>query len=256
MASKTFKQGDWGYIHGISMYASGCGASAVACITHNIDSNINPKKVANWLYDKGHFYSSGTTRTGITLALQHYGFEVVGYYKPEHAGGSIWNQAVNKMKSMTGDWWAIFLTVGKSDGARDNFWTNGGHYLAITDLRNNQVYVRDSGARNNTGYFNLSKLRYDTNVIWIVKKKHELKKYSGEFPTLKDKGYLSKGDKNTDVKRLELFLAWLGYYTDVIDTKFGNKLESAVRAFQRDYGLKVDGFFGAKSLAKAKTIKH
>lgn len=256
MASRTFKQGDYGYVHGISMYQSGCGASALACVVHNIDTSINPKKVANWLYDKGHFYSSGTTRTGITLALEHYGFEIEGYYKPEHTGGSVWKQAVNKMKSLSGDWWAIVLTVGKSNGAKDNFWTSGGHYLAITDLKNNKVYVRDSGARNNTGYFDLERLRYDTNVIWIFKKKSLKKTYKGEFPTLSEKGYLIKGDKGTDVKRLELFLAWLGYYLDVIDTSFGNKLDSAVRAFQKDYGLVVDGSFGSKSLAKAKTVVH
>lgn len=67
--SKTFKQGNYNPVHGISMKLSGCGPCASASVLCNLDGSINPVKVANWLYDHGHFYSSGTTRAGITDVL-------------------------------------------------------------------------------------------------------------------------------------------------------------------------------------------
>ena len=74
--SKTFKQGNYNPVHGISMKLSGCGPCASASVLCNLDGSINPVKVANWLYDHGHFYSSGTTRAGITDVLQKHGMEV------------------------------------------------------------------------------------------------------------------------------------------------------------------------------------
>ena len=81
------------------------------------------------------------------------------------------------------------------------------------------------------------------------------KTYSGTFPTLPAKGYLAKGDKGEQVKNLQKFLNWaLGAELDD-DGSFGKLTESAVLTFQDKYDLEKDGFFGKKSLAKAKTIK-
>ena len=253
--SKTFKQNNYGSVHGISMAASGCGPCASASVIYNLDESTNPVKVANWLYEHGHFYTSGTTRAGITDVFQKHGFEVIGYYTPESGGGTIWQKAINKMKSLTGDWWAVFLTVGTSNGARDNFWTYGGHYLSVTDFKNGKLYVRDSGARNNTGYFDPEKLRYDTNVIWIIRKKNSAALYSGVFPTLPDKKYLCKGDTGDQVKWLQLYLQWYGVYSAKVDKDFGAKTDAAVRAFQEAEGLTVDGWFGPTCLKRARKIK-
>lgn len=253
--SKTFKQREWGTLHGISMAASGCGPCSIAAIVANLVKDITPKKVAEWLYSSGDFFSSGTTRAGVTAAFEHYGFDVVGYYKPEHSGGTIWKNAMAKMKSLKGDWWAVFLTVGKVNGAKDNFWTSGGHYLAITDYKDGKLYVRDSGARNNTGYFSPEKLRYDTNVIWIVQKKSGKKTYSGEFPTLPSKGYIGEGDTGTEVKKVQLFLKWYGTYKDRVDGKCLERTVAAIKAFQIAEGETTDLKFGPSCLRKAKAVR-
>ena len=253
--SKTFKQNNYGSVHGISMPVSGCGPCASASVIYNIDESTNPVKVANWLYEHGHFYTSGTTRAGITDVFQKHRFEIIGYYKPEHSGGTVWQQAINKMKSLTGDWWAIFLVVGTKNGGKDNFWTSGGHYLSVTDLKNGKLYVRDSGARNNTGYFDPEKLRYDTNVIWIVRRKDSTALYLGVFPTLSSKGYLKKGDTGEQVKWLQLFLQWYGVYNGNVDGSFGPNTEAAVIAYQKAEVLSKDGCFGPKCLARAKRVK-
>ena len=251
--SVTFDQTKEGYVNGVSMSASGCGACAVASIACNI-KYTTPKQVAAWLYSRGAFSSAGTTRAGITVALDHYGFKST-YYTPESGGGTSWKNAMNQMKNLKGDWWAIFLVVGKKNGGKDNLWTSGGHYLAITDMKNGKLYVRDSGARKRTGYYDPELLRYDTNVIWVIQKKTAGEGYSGAFPTLPAKGYLCKGDSGQAVKYLQMFLKWCGLYNDKVDGVFGAKTEAAVRAYQKAEGLTVDGWFGPACLARAKTVK-
>lgn len=81
------------------------------------------------------------------------------------------------------------------------------------------------------------------------------KNYSGTFPKLPERGYLTKGDKGTQVENLQKFLNWAIGTKLEIDGSFGNMTFSAVETFQAKYDLKVDGKFGTKSLAKAKTIK-
>ena len=72
---------------------------------------------------------------------------------------------------------------------------------------------------------------------------------------LPKKGYIEKGDRGIYVKRLQAFLNWFGKYDLDVDGIFGEYTETAVESFQRKTGLVVDGIFGKKSLAKAKTIK-
>lgn len=252
--SKTFIQANWGTVCGVSMAASGCGPCSLASIVYNSDTSINPSKTATWLYNKGVFSGYGTTRAGMTSGIQHYGYECT-YYTPEHAGGSTWTTALNRMKKATGDWWAIFLVVGTKNGGKDNLWTSGGHFLAITDYKDGKLYVRDSGARKRTGYFDPETLRYDTNCIWFIQRKYVPTTYNGTFPILPSKGCLKLGDTGDQVKYLQLLLNWYGGYGLAVDKSFGAKTEAAVKKFQTAEGLTADGSFGPKSLAKAKTVK-
>ena len=80
------------------MPLAGCGPCSVASIACNI-AYTTPKQVAAWLANRGAFGSSGTTRAGITVALDHYGFKST-YYTPEHTGGSSWKKAMEQMKSL------------------------------------------------------------------------------------------------------------------------------------------------------------
>ena len=72
--SVTFDQTKEGYVNGTSMPLAGCGPCSVASIACNI-AYTTPKQVAAWLANRGAFGSSGTTRAGITVALEHYGFK-------------------------------------------------------------------------------------------------------------------------------------------------------------------------------------
>lgn len=58
---------------------------------------------------------------------------------------------------------------------------------------------------------------------------------------------LQHGSQGSDVTELQTRLKQLGYYTSPVDGKFGWNTYWAVRKFQADYGLKVDGKAGAQT---------
>jgi peptidoglycan LD-endopeptidase CwlK len=66
------------------------------------------------------------------------------------------------------------------------------------------------------------------------------------------KSYFEKGDAGTEIKGLQGKLKALGY--DIgktgIDGHFGSATEKAVKAFQKKYGLVVDGVAGVATMAK------
>lgn len=57
------------------------------------------------------------------------------------------------------------------------------------------------------------------------------------------KNYLSKGDKNEDVRQLQSDLVKLGYKL-AVDGSFGGGTDGVVRTYQKDSGLVVDGKVG------------
>ncbi|MBQ3518517.1 MAG: spore cortex-lytic enzyme [Clostridia bacterium] len=60
---------------------------------------------------------------------------------------------------------------------------------------------------------------------------------------------LSKyGSRGEEVRKIQNKLKELGYYTGSVDGIFGTKTQSAVKAFQRNCGLTVDGIAGPKTL--------
>lgn len=61
---------------------------------------------------------------------------------------------------------------------------------------------------------------------------------------------LSKGSNGPEVTELQKRLAQLGYPVGPLDGKFGSKTQTAVRKFQQEHGLKMDG------LAETTTIKE
>lgn len=60
---------------------------------------------------------------------------------------------------------------------------------------------------------------------------------------------LSKyGSRGEEVRRIQSKLKELGYYSAAVDGIFGVRTQSAVKAFQRNCGLTVDGIAGPKTL--------
>ena len=64
---------------------------------------------------------------------------------------------------------------------------------------------------------------------------------------------LGRGSKGPEVIELQKKLAQLGYVVGTADGKFGPKTETAIRRFQKERGLRVDGLAGTQTI---KELKH
>lgn len=74
--------------------------------------------------------------------------------------------------------------------------------------------------------------------------------YTGGLPS----GKVKRGSKGTDVKRTQKFLNWCIAAGLSVDGKCGKHTVSAIKKYQKQYKLKVDGVFGSQSKKKAKSI--
>ena len=63
---------------------------------------------------------------------------------------------------------------------------------------------------------------------------------------------IKKGSSGTNVRRLQQALIGLGFLTGKVDGKYGSKTEAAVAAFQKAYGLSVDGNAGRRTMIALK----
>lgn len=101
--------------------------------------------------------------------------------------------------------------------------------------------------------------RVDMNIVYgqsAVSTPDNGKKYPYELPKLPHRGWFTSGDKGEEVKKLQRFLSWANNKYLTQDGECGSKTLEAVRNFQECEGLEVDGCFGKKSLARAKTTKR
>lgn len=74
--------------------------------------------------------------------------------------------------------------------------------------------------------------------------------YTGSLPS----GKVKKGNRSTDVKHVQKFLNWCIKAGLKVDGYCGSHTVSAIKKYQKQYKLKVDGVFGSQSKKKAKSI--
>ncbi|MDR3602016.1 MAG: spore cortex-lytic enzyme [Desulfosporosinus sp.] len=65
---------------------------------------------------------------------------------------------------------------------------------------------------------------------------------------------LGRGSNGPEVRQLQSKLAQLGYSVGTIDGKFRSKTEAAIRKFQQDHGLRVDGLAGTHTINELKRL--
>lgn len=75
-----------------------------------------------------------------------------------------------------------------------------------------------------------------------------------QMPNTPARTLLKIGDTGEDVKMLQAQLKAIGLFAQEPTGTYGAITEQAVRAFQRQYGLAVDGIAGPKTLAKLKQV--
>lgn len=74
-------------------------------------------------------------------------------------------------------------------------------------------------------------------------------------PTATPAGSLKLGSQGQDVRNVQQKLKALGFYKGNVDGDFGEATEKAVKAFQKQYGLTVDGKVGSATMAKLASAK-
>ena len=115
--------------------------------------------------------------------------------------------------------------------------------------------VSSSGSSVKTYGFASSNVSDTTNTTPTVSPAPATGGYTGTYPTLPGRGYMKKGDKGTRVKNLQKYLNWYGNYGLKVDGKYGTKTVKAVKKFQKANKIKQDGKVGKGTLNKMKSIK-
>ena len=96
--------------------------------------------------------------------------------------------------------------------------------------------------------------KYFEHIVKDRHKKSSDKKNWGVYRATKASA-IQKGDRGTEVKKLQTFLNWAGFNCGAVDGEFGENTEKAVKAFQAKVGLS-GGVFGNQCLSLAKTYKR
>jgi len=65
---------------------------------------------------------------------------------------------------------------------------------------------------------------------------------------------LGRSANGPEVRELQVRLKQLGYVLGSADGKYGHKTEAAVRLFQREHGIRVDGLAGASTISLLKKL--
>ena len=260
MNSTIYKQYDsrWGskpYPTKNSSFAgNGCGCCACTHLIIEMDKykKYTPEPVRKYMVSQGFAISGqGTTWSGITKTLQHYGYNVT------HIGV---NDSISRAwKELDkGDRIGIILFSGGA-GPDGTVWTAGGHYIAFTGYKKtsdgkHKLFMKDSGSRNHDGWYQYEKsMKGRVYQIWIVKKinavssvitddylnKSDIKKAQKAFGITQDGkigGQLSSSAKY-----------WSGIDLDCIE--FGNGGSALVRAIQKNLKLSgPDGLLGPNTI--------
>lgn len=113
----------------------------------------------------------------------------------------------------------------------------------------------------NSGLFDTKKnvtgesMLYDGDILVTKTKGHTVIVVSGRART-ETKSYLSKGDKGDAVKTMQTMLIAIGYSCGSYgaDGDFGSDSDKALRKFQEDYGLTIDGKYGSNSKVKLESV--
>lgn len=269
MNTTLFKQHDsrWRYLayptSSCNVGHAGCGL--VACVHIAIEQaakkSWTPKTLRSYMVKKGYAVAGhGTTWQGIYNTLEYLGHKKVVWVKKGDSMSKAWKELDkgNRIGII------LFNSSKAPNGIR---WTSGGHYVAFTDYRMSKdgklhlFYTKDSGPRDHDskkhGWYSYeNSMKGCVNQMWIVERFDEPKPYkitgpyTGELPETTVK----KGSRGKDVKRTQKFLNWCIGANLEKDGKCGKKTVKKIKAFEKKYGLEVDGKFGPECRKMARKL--
>ena len=237
----------------------GCGECAIANIIIEMDAfkNYTPKTIQPYCKQYADPHGNGTYWSGIPKMMKHYGLTEVQEHQTMKP---LWTELAK------GNRVAVLLMGSKKAGSKKVKWTSSGHFICAVGYKykNNKhyLYVKDSysNASNRNGWLTYEEnLANDVLKVWSGKLKVTEKEETPYTPTTPYTGGLpigtvKDGSKGDDVKQVQKFLNWCINAGLTVDGACGSKTVSAIKKYQKQYGLSDDGVFGGKSKSKAKEI--
>lgn len=237
----------------------GCGEVSIAnCIIEMEKyANQTPKTIQPYCVQFAAPNGNGTYFSGIPTMMKHYGMTEV---KEHGTLDSLWKELEK------GNRVAIYLMGSRKGGSKAVHWTSSAHFVCSVAYKvengKHYVYVKDSNSTSSlrNGWISYEdNMRGDVSRVWsgrlyMEPKYYPTTPYSGTLPTASVK----KGSTGANVKALQSFLNWCINAKLAVDGDFGSNTDTAVRKWQtqysKEYGIAVDGVFGAKSIKVAKEI--
>lgn len=222
--------------------ASGCGPTCAAMLIETLTGKkFTPEDACAWALSKGYkapnqgtyysyfvpqFKAHGITCTRLNMA-NLYGNKT----SPTHA------EAFKLLKQG----YYLIACMGKG------VWTSSGHYIVVW-WEDGKVRINDP-ASTKTARLNgdLTTFKSQVKYYWAIDAR-EYNKEREEVVNL-TLDVLRKGKKSECVKALQVLLDGNGYHL-MADGSFGPATETAVKQFQMDKKLTVDGVVGAKTWEK------
>lgn len=233
----------------------GCGEVAIAnCITEMVEyKNETPKTIQPWCKQFAAPNGDGTYWSAPPTMMAHYGMTEC---QEHQTMAPLWKELAK------GNRVAIYLMSNRLAGSKKIKWTGSKHFICSTNYRYDEktgkhwVYVKDS---NSTSESRNGWVTYEDNLRNAVFKVWSGKliipyvpstPYTGSLPS----GTVKKGSKGSDVKATQTFLNWCINAKLAVDGNCGNLTDKAIRKYQTQYKLKIDGIFGSASKRKAQEI--
>ena len=240
----------------------GCGEVSIANILIEMEAykNITPATIQPYCKQYADPRGNGTYWSGIPAMMKHYGLTEVQEHQTMKP---LWTELAKGSRV------AVYLMGSRKGGSKGVHWTSGGHFVCSVAYKfekgKHWVYVKDSYSNSSlrNGWISYEdNMKGDVLKVWSGKLKTTNKAkteskpytpstpYTGGLPS----GTVKKGSKGTNVKHVQKFLNWcIGSKLDV-DGVCGGLTDKAIRKYQKQYGLKVDGIFGSQSKKKAEAI--
>lgn len=144
---------------------------------------------------------------------------------------------------------AWYTTPEEGDQAFFKYTTEIGHTGIVRKITDNYIYITEGNTSNQVARKKYAR----TNRTLAGFGRPDWNLVTGESETAVDPPQivvvLRKGRVSEDVKMLQNYLITLGYSLPVYgaDGNFGNETLAAVKKFQKDNGLEVDGIVGPKT---------
>ena len=247
MAVTDLKQNNpaWsGYPYaGETLGPAGCGPTADA----DLLGLNSPVPVAKWMTDHGYASNGyGTYHAGIPAALRAWGYQSEQITGSSLAGVMSCPEFDRFKASIQAGNCGVILFGGVQTGCKNDYWTSGGHYVAVVRYKDGAYLTYDPASAERTRWHSWGDIAGNVKHLFTSNIKWSGGEGSDFTFTL---AQIKIGSTGVDVLLLQEILRARDYRDVnrrelILDRSFGPATEYALKTYQKERGLVVDGICG------------